>query len=333
MGETSQLTHGRLARQLIPIFIAWKTTLLFLAILSPGPGYDTSSLILLNNSTDRHVEVQSSSVVDRLTLNTFRWDALYFVKSAQRGYVHEQEWAFSWAYSYLLNTAARCEPWSILVTQSYTNATVGLSGSSEPSLRYHIWAGIVISNVCHLISVLVLFRLLNIALGPKQNARVPFIASVLHILSPAALFLSSPYTEALFSALNFAGMLHYVLARSTENSMRAWTIAQDVYILSSGVLFASATLVRGNGLLSGLIYAYDVASFVPRISTLQLTQHEFRRLVVTCVAGMMIAIAFAGPQYLAYQEYCVTNNSSTGVRPWCDGRIPSIYTWVQSHYW
>jgi phosphatidylinositol glycan class V len=333
MGETSQLNHGRLARQLIPIFIAWKTTLLLLAVLAPGPGYDTSSLILLNSSTDRHVEVQSPSVVDRLTLNTFRWDALYFVKSAQRGYVYEQEWAFSRAYSYIMNAAARCEPRLIHISQSYTNATIGLSGRSEPSLRSHIWAGIAISNVCHLISVLVLFRLLNIALGPKQNARVPFIASVLHILSPAALFLSSPYAEALFSAFNFAGMLHYVLARSTENSMQAWTITQDAYMLGSGVLFASATLIRGNGLLSGLIYLYDVASFVPRISTLQLTRHEIRRLFVTCVAGIMIAVGFAGPQYLAYQEYCMTNNSSTGVRSWCDKRVPSIYTWVQSHYW
>jgi phosphatidylinositol glycan class V len=333
MGDTSQLAHGHLARQLIPIFIAWKTTLLLLATISPGPGYDTSSLILLNSSTDRHVELQSSSLVDRLTLSTFRWDALYFVKSAQRGYVHEQEWAFSWAYSHILNSVAKCRSYSMKISTSNTDVVTVVSGNSNPSLQYYIWTGIAVSNICHLVSVLVLFRLLNVALGPKQNSRVPFIASVLHIMSPAALFLSSPYTEALFSALNFTGMLHYVRAKSTENSRRAWNITQDAYMLSSGVLFALATLARGNGLLSGVIYLYDVASFLPRILTLQLNRHEFRSLVITCIAGLILAMGYLGPQYLAYQEYCVRNNTSSGVRPWCNGTVPSIYTWVQSHYW
>lgn len=312
----SDRRNQSLARRLIPIFLAWKTVLLLVATFSPGPGYDTSALILLNSSTNRHAELQSPSLVDRITLNTFRWDAFYFVKSAQRGHVYEQEWAFSWAYSYVLNTAAQY-----------------LSGDPEPSLRHHIWAGIVISNVCHLISVLVLFRLLNVALGRNQNGRIPFIASLLHVMSPAGLFLCSPYTEALFSAFNFTGMLHYALARTTATSNRTWTIQQDAYMLSSGVLFASATLVRGNGLLSGLIYLCDVASFLPRIMTMQLSGHEVRRLVVTCVAGIFVAIGFISPQFLAYKEYCVTDSSSATARPWCDRNIPSIYTWVQSTYW
>lgn len=99
------------------------------------------------------------------------------------------------------------------------------------------------------------------------------------------------------------------------------------------MLFASATLVRGNGLLSGLIYLCDVASFLPRIMTMQLSGHEVRRLVVTCVAGIFVAIGFISPQFLAYKEYCVTDSSIVTARPWCDRKIPSIYTWVQSTYW
>ena len=85
-------------------FFAWKFVLLGVAVLSPGPGYDTSSLIALNPSELRHIEVVSRSLIDRLSLNLFRWDALYFAKSAQRGYVYEQEWAFSWAYSLIIDT-------------------------------------------------------------------------------------------------------------------------------------------------------------------------------------------------------------------------------------
>jgi len=102
----AQLMH---VRRLILIFAAWKIALLLLATLTPGPGYDTSSLILLDKSTNRHFNAQSSPVLGRLPLRTFRWDALYFVNSAQRGYLYEQEWAFSWTYSYIINSVARCE--------------------------------------------------------------------------------------------------------------------------------------------------------------------------------------------------------------------------------
>ena len=88
------------------VFLAWKLVLLFLAAASPGPGYDTSSLIVLA----RHVEpgqrqafFDALGVVDRLALRLFRWDALYFVGVADRGFAHEQEWAFSGVYAQLLS--------------------------------------------------------------------------------------------------------------------------------------------------------------------------------------------------------------------------------------
>lgn len=83
-------------------FAAWKILLLALAAFCPGPGYDTSSLILVDPSTNRHNNFTNLSRLDRLTLNLFRWDALYTVKAAERGKLHEQEWAFSWAYSRVL---------------------------------------------------------------------------------------------------------------------------------------------------------------------------------------------------------------------------------------
>ena len=85
-------------------FFAWKAVLLVFAVLAPGPGYDTSALIALNPGHLRHTELTSWSTLDRLSLNLFRWDSLYFVKSAQRGYIFEQEWAFSWAYSMIIDT-------------------------------------------------------------------------------------------------------------------------------------------------------------------------------------------------------------------------------------
>jgi phosphatidylinositol glycan class V len=36
---------------------------------------------------------------------------------------------------------------------------------------------------------------------------------------------------------------------------------------------------------------------------------------------------------LAYKEYCESSGTDQGRRPWCNYWIPSIYSWVQSHYW
>ncbi|KAF2188463.1 glycosyltransferase family 76 protein [Zopfia rhizophila CBS 207.26] len=315
MAGMLETVHQSPAARLVVLFVAWKTLLTVLAAFCPGPGYDTSALILSHPGPHRHVEFQSWLRIDRLTISLFRWDSLYFVKAAQRSYVHEQEWAFSWVYSGMVRTLVKY-----------------VCGNDYVSLKQCIWAGIAISYTCHLISVLVLFRFFTILLGREQNGRVPFIASVLHIMSPASLFLCSPCAEAVFSAANFTGMLHYALARTSgKGGIR--TVRQDAYMVSSGVLFASATLVRSNGLLSGLIYLYDVVASLPCIFTLQLDRQELRRIFFTCVAGCLVAIGFVGPQYLAYEEYCATTSSESKSRPWCEKTIPSIYTWVQNHYW
>ncbi|KAJ4371558.1 ER membrane glycoprotein subunit of the GPI transamidase complex-like protein [Neocucurbitaria cava] len=180
-------------------------------------------------------------------------------------------------------------------------------------------------------SVLVLYRLLTIILDLPRQRNVAFVASVLHILTPASLFYSAPYAEALFSLLNLTGMVHYALSKATARDGGS-PVREDIYKLSSGLIFASAALIRSNGLLSGLIFLYDAAMYLPRIASEQLSIRDVTRIMVTCVAGLFIAIGFIGPQYLAYMDFCIRENGSDA-RPWCEGSIPSIYSWVQSHYW
>ncbi|KAF3037775.1 ER membrane glycoprotein subunit of the GPI transamidase complex-like protein [Didymella heteroderae] len=301
-------------RQLVSVFCAWKGLLFCLAALCPGPGYDTSGLILSDSSLNRYANLESSSRLSHLVLNFFRWDALYFVKAAERGLVFEQEWAFSPAFSKLLS----------VVGQS-------ISGTAERSTQYHIVAGIIVSTTCHLLSVFVLYRLMTLLAGPRrQQSRIPFVASVLHILTPASLFLSAPYTESLFSLFNLAGMLCYAESRSAATSSTV-SFQEVVYKLGSGLLFAMATTIRSNGLLSGLILLYDVARYVPKLLSIRLGTHDMFRIIATCASGILIALGFFGPQYLAYLDFCSTSHSTA--RPWCEKSVPSIYSWVQSHYW
>ncbi|KAH8730862.1 GPI mannosyltransferase 2 [Phaeosphaeriaceae sp. PMI808] len=301
-------------RQLVLIFSLWKGLLHLLAAFCPGPGYDTSAVILLDPSTSRHENFTNLSRYNRLVLNLMRWDALYFVKAAERGKIYEQEWAFSWAYSWLLGTVGRLSP----------------TNSSEIDSRQYIVAGAIISNVCHLLSVLVLYHLLILTSG-SQRHQISFVGSVLHIMTPASLFYSAPYAEAMFSLLHLSGMLLYVQSKVRAQTQRP-SVQEDACRLGSGILFASATLMRSNGLLSGLILLYDLGRYLPRVISMRLTMHDMRRILVTSVAGSFIALGFFGPQYLAYTKFCFQDANSGGAL-WCKNSIPSIYSWVQSHYW
>jgi phosphatidylinositol glycan class V len=169
-------------------------------------------------------------------------------------------------------------------------------------------------------------------LGRQQNGRVPFVASMLHIVSPAGMFLSSPYTESLFAALNFTGMFLYAQARLTDGPDGKQTVREDALILGAGAFFTLATWVRSNGLLSGLLFLFDAVSYVLQLPKGGLYLDVIRRLVITCSAGTLLGLGSMIPQYVAYQQYCMSE-AGANARPWCSRTLPSIYTWVQSQYW
>ena len=75
------------------IFLFWKVFLVVTLLSSPGIGYDTSGSILLRSTA----ELSDAGISQRLAARLLRWDAIYFAEVSRRDYVHEQEWAFSWA--------------------------------------------------------------------------------------------------------------------------------------------------------------------------------------------------------------------------------------------
>lgn len=70
-------------------FVVWKFLLLVIIVCSPGPGYDTSTT-LLRPEWPEQTNLRSS------LLRFVRWDSIYFVRIAERGYEFEQEWAFGY---------------------------------------------------------------------------------------------------------------------------------------------------------------------------------------------------------------------------------------------
>lgn len=196
----------------------------------------------------------------------------------------------------------------------------------------HALAGICISHISHLLAVLSFYALtLEIIPAPGHRKRaIAFTAAALHIVSPAGIFLSAPYGESTFAFLTFAGTLCYVHAAKCSRS-HALQHQSDTnrWIVRAGFLFGLAVMIRSNGLLSGIPFAWDVV-FAPRPRQNREARQKSRmQLIATVAAGSLVAWDFVLPQIVAFTQYCQKGNA----RPWCTRFPPSIYSWVQEHYW
>ena len=193
-------------------------------------------------------------------------------------------------------------------------------------------AGILVAHLSHLLSVLVLHDLSRTLFETHSGLRTSeftFISAFLHIITPAGMFLSAPCAESLFSLFQFTAFNMYV--RSIQAHESDATVLRDVEVIASGMLVGLATTMRSNGILSGLIFAYDAVVTAMKIfKTRNFTL--IPKLVAAGYAGLLVALGAAIPQFLAYVDYCL-QASTEDRRPWCRQLVPSIYGWVQEHYW
>lgn len=156
------------------------------------------------------------------------------------------------------------------------------------------------------------------------------LSAGLHILSPAGIFLSTAYAESTFAFLNFFGM--YLYATSVKKHREQRFTLRDFTLVASGLSFGFATSLRSNGLLNGAIFGYDALSTISREIHLENFGVLLRRIFFLSIAGCLTALGALIPQYFAYNEYCFPNEAFKK-RPWCEHTVPSIYGWVQDHYW
>lgn len=179
----------------------------------------------------------------------------------------------------------------------------------------------VVNLATHLASVIVLHRLCWALSGQDSAARRRAdLAAHLHILAPAGLFLIAPSGESLFSLLSFLGAAFYL------HGLQARRLPNDASIVFSGVLYGAACTVRGNGILNGVMFAMDLAITVVQGFPASL---QLRYCCALVLGGLSVGAGFALPQTFAYLDYCVP----VPLRPWCTEMIPSIFSFVQAHYW
>lgn len=190
--------------------------------------------------------------------------------------------------------------------------------------------GVIVSNTCHLLSALLLYQL---GTHVWKDARWALVAALLHVLSPAGLFLSAPYAESAFSLFSVSGWLLLVKSCGAPSLS---TLSRDALTISAGVIFGIATYFRTNGLLNGAPFAFEFLLTLYKVVEdldQRRTPDYIRRLFVLGVSGVSVAAGSVVPQVLAYQIYCAASPESSGIRPWCSNLVPSIYNYVQRQYW
>ncbi|KAE8321779.1 GPI mannosyltransferase 2 [Aspergillus sergii] len=320
----------RYYRSLLLIFVSWKALLLLLVVFSPGPAYDTSTALrtLGRNAanTDRHGLL--TPVLGLLATNLTRWDAIYFTEIARRGCLFEQEWAFNLGFASLIRAFADGEDtWpqrALDMPANYMSVLRRTAGINHALIESII--GIAVAHAAHGMSVFVLYSLARAVFPGRKGRNLAFIAACLHILSPAGLFLSAPYGESTHALLSFMGSLLFVLS---FNHAGASPSLRDALTLLSGILYGLATAARSNGLLNGMILLEEAVRLLYSM-TEGITFAKTRRLIAVGMAGICTGLGFVIPQYIAYKQFCMNNKDP---RIWCLRTIPSIYSFVQDHYW
>ncbi|KAK4666011.1 ER membrane glycoprotein subunit of the GPI transamidase complex-like protein [Podospora pseudopauciseta] len=316
--STRIISSAQPYRTLVTAFLIWKAVLFAIALGSTlvGDAYDTSADLLVHGgveaaTTGQQRAQQPLGLSGGLVSRFASWDAIYFLSSAKRGYIYEQEWAFGAGLPIVVR--------GILQGARH----VGIAPPAEGGVLPEAVIGVTVANTAHFLSVIVLFRLGQVV---WRDRTLSLVAALLHIVSPAGMFLTAPYMESSYAFLAFTGYLLFALSSQAES--RALT--RDVYLVLAGIFFGLATAFRSNGILNGIPFAWEVLRHLPNLPHKPFD--TIRRLVALGIGGICVALGSIIPQAIAYGQFC-SGASGVDPRPWCEAYLPSIFTFVQEHYW
>lgn len=258
-------------------------------------------------------------LVEGLLGGLSHWDAEHFLFIAEHGYLYEHNFAFfpGFPLALLVGTKLLRPLWELLSLRSCLLISVALLNS--------------------LFSVLAAVALHDLGCLVLHCRRQAFYGALLFCLSPANVFLAAGYSEALFALLTFSAMGQLERGRS-------WT---------SGLLFALATGVRSNGLVSvGFLVHSQCQGFFSSLMALNPLKQLLKLMGSTFLSVFALGLPFVLFQYYAYTQFCLPGSAhpipkpllqlavDKGYRiadgnkpPWCSWELPLIYSYIQDNYW
>lgn len=303
MGPISKLATGFVAVKLVQV-----------ALLAAVPAqFDISSQLLLHNYLSEKIHLLTfhtpipqlnawlgaatrfalDNVVDKLVT----WDTVYFTDLFAHDIHFEHQYVF-------------CPLWWRLVRSIPVPIACNFYG--------RVLVATAIANTCHFLGAVVLF---HYTLLVFENARIfspkhmALASLALYVLTPAALFVTAPYSEPGAALFSFGCL--FLREKALPAGFGSRPVNSRLYV-ASGVAAALAFGFRANCLLLGFVYLYDLALQPRRIPP-----------VLPLVAGLILGLAFLWLQVTNYLAVCITGDRGE----WCLSRFPSLFAYAQSHYW
>ena len=201
--------------------------------------------------------------------------------------------------------------------------------TDAPTLWQIAVGGVALAHAAHYGSMLLMWsiasRITDTTSTHKES--IPAIATLLYIFSPAGIFLSALSTEGVFALQSFLGVYLYITIWDGSSFLMPL-----IRTILAGGIFMRATITRSNGILAGILFAIDAIDSTLHTVVAGLDLVYLARLASSVVAGLLIGWGMVWPQLGPYADYCVFAPIEER-REWCTKLVPSIYTFVQSHYW
>ncbi|ORX39481.1 mannosyltransferase [Piromyces finnis] len=280
--------------------------------------HDSSASLILSDKQ------QNYSYLDHLVIKLFgvfiRWDSFFFYHIAENGYVYEQETAFFPFLPYMMRFLSN----SILYPLQYI-------------LNYKsvlLISGVLIVNVSFVLATITLYKL-----GIKifKDEKFSRIAAICYCLTPSGMFSTAVYTESLFAFLTFYGMEKMV----------------DKKYFQAALVWMLTTLTRSNAITYVGFFGYEMLKSSEFKKIINNTYHiivnktinskldtiNIKRLLKSIgkfvVYSCIVISSLVFYQFSCYKKFCldIKNENGDFIRPWCENKLPLLYSFVQIEYW
>ncbi|EEA08394.1 mannosyltransferase domain-containing protein [Cryptosporidium muris RN66] len=305
-------------KRIVILSIISRAICMFVAYSSNGFFTDnirnTSSITLLyNNQNLLHLYQNTNKW--RFLSSFINWDAEYYLRLAYvKDYHFEHQHAFLPIY-----------PWFIRKI-----CQVFLSGQNINSIHL-IYSGIIVNNISFIIAAigLFMFQMTLLSRYPDSNIVYPGLAVLLYIFPTSNIFNSSLYTESLYSCVSFWGAYFLLNAEIYCHKEGFFKIKNLSFLIIGIIMYSISSGIRSNGIFNSFpLFFYFLSTSIPfKLSNI-------KRIIIHWISAFISFIAvifpFALYIYWCYYRYCVLSDI---VRPWCNSKIPNIYSFVQSEYW